>query len=176
MNLVNVVLLAKTIKFDKKPTHERDNFFRLVDHLYGRTETVDVCIQEGHILELINDSLVISDSFEGVFGHQSIKLLFCSLNLHINNPFVVILSAGFHFAIVMNRLQEDEIEKVHDDVNEESVEVDFANSDLHYAISHHNEGNDCAKDEEGAELENSRLKHEHQIDCVVGFSELAQEH
>lgn len=103
---------------------------------------MDVRIKQCHIFELIHDSLVIPDTFQCVLGHQSIQLLFGALNFHVNDAFVVVLAARFHFTIVVNRLQKDQVEQVDNDVDQEGVNVDLPNPDLHNAIHHEEQRND----------------------------------
>lgn len=67
-------------------------------------------MQQGHILELVYDFLVVLDTLKHVFGHKLREDLFSTLDLNINYAVIVVDFARSHFPRVDHDHEEEAID------------------------------------------------------------------
>ena len=91
------MLLAQLVKLAEQAAHQGNGLCRLTLCAELR-EAGDLRVQQCHVLQLINDLLIVLDALQHMFRHQLREKLFSSLDLYVDDPIVVIDLAAAHLA------------------------------------------------------------------------------
>lgn len=150
MHLVDTILLTELIKLTEE-TRQQINDVLWLCVLRELCKANHVCVEQGHIIKTVNDSLIVLDSCKHMQGYQLAQQFFGLLHLNLNDPLLVVLSTSLHFSSVRGQDQQDEEDKLEDTINYVGLQIDFILGDEEEILVNHTDVEYELNEEEDAE-------------------------
>ena len=123
------MLLAQLVKLAEQSAHQGDGLCWLTLCAELR-EASDLRVEQCHILQLINDLLIVLDALQHMFRHQLREKLFSSLDLYVDDSIIVIDLATAHLASMDQYEVEESVNDDESGVSDVRLYVDRVLNDV----------------------------------------------
>ena len=129
VEFVDLVLLTQLVKLAVEATHESKHVCRLrLLTEFGHSR--DLSVQQGHLLQVVDNFLVVLDALEDVLGDQFGEKFLSSLDLNIDNSIVVVDFTGAHLPLMNQQHVEIPVDYDEGAVGDVRLEVDDLLADM----------------------------------------------
>lgn len=155
--LVDAMLLTQLIKLAKQAIEETDHIL----WLGLRTEVSEadyLSVQHGHHVELVEHFLVVLDALQHMLGHQLRDQLLSALNLHLNDPVIVVYLARAHLSSMDHQQEEQAVDDDQCTVRDVCLNVDRILLDVPVVLHQQNYEDQDQQGGQLSELERSAVE------------------